>query len=81
MEILAPLSSDERTVLMIAAEGQYMIPIGRWEQPIKALAARGFLHKLDDVNYVITEAGRAASNESEADAWNDLVKVSRKYGN
>jgi hypothetical protein len=80
-EIIAPLSEDERAVLMIAAQGQYMIPIGRWEQSVKALTARGFLRKLDNVNYVITEAGRKASEDAETDAFNGLFKVSRRYGN
>ena len=37
------LSNDEMSVLMIAAQGQTMLPIGRWEEPTKSLAAKGFM--------------------------------------
>jgi hypothetical protein len=80
MTVIVPLSDDERVVLMIAAEGSFMIPIGRWRETILALASRGFLRKLDDVNYVITEAGRAASDAAEDDAIRDYLKIGRKWG-
>lgn len=80
-EIITPLSNDERSVLMIAAQGQYMIPLGRWAEPVLSLAKRGFLKKLDDVNYVITEAGRLASDTAEDDAIRDMLKAGQKaYG-
>lgn len=63
--ITLPLSEDERAVLMIASAGQSMIPIGRWERPVLSLAAKGYLRKLDDVNFEITDAGRAASLSAE----------------
>ena len=77
-EIIAPLNEEERAVLMIAAQGQYMIPIGRWEAPIKSLAARGYMTKLDDVNYVITAAGREASDSAETDALRDYINAGRR---
>jgi hypothetical protein len=80
MTAIAPLSDDERTVLMIAVQGQYMIPTGRWKEPILALTRRGFMRKLDEVNYVITEAGRAASDTAEDDAIRDYLKIGRKFG-
>jgi hypothetical protein len=64
-EVIAPLSVDERAVLMIAAEGVPMIPIGRWEASVKALARRGLMQMLDAVNYVITAAGQAALEAAE----------------
>lgn len=67
LEIIHPLSDDERTVLMIAAQGESMIPIGRWEGPIKRLTALGYMRRLDDVNYVITDAGRSAIDAAEAE--------------
>ena len=54
------MTDDEYTVLMIAAEGESMIPIGRWEEPIRTLTLAGLMRKLDQVNYVITQAGRCA---------------------
>ena len=63
------------TVLMIAASGASMIPIGRWEKPVKGLARRGVLRAEDAVNYVITDAGRAASESAERDADEDLRRA------
>lgn len=60
---MSNLSQDEFTVLLLAAEGESMIPIGRWEAPILALAERGLLHKNDQVNYAITLEGRKACAE------------------
>lgn len=51
------VTNDERAVLMIAAEGGWMTPIGRWEQPIRDLASRGLMQKHDAISYVITPAG------------------------
>jgi hypothetical protein len=79
-EAIVPLSDDERTVLMIAVEGSSMIAIGRWKEPILALTRRGFMRKVDEVNYVITEAGRAASEVAEDDAIRDYLKIGRKFG-
>ena len=80
-EIIVPLTDDERSVLMIAAEGEYMIPMGRWEVPIKSLAARGYMRMLDAVNYVITPAGRVASEAAENDAIRGMINAgNRAYG-
>ncbi len=59
------MTNDEMTVLMIAAEGESMIPIGRWEKPIHDLTDRGLLRKLDAVNYVITSKGTDALQAEE----------------
>lgn len=66
---MSEITDDEFSVLGIAKEGQSMIPIGRWEKPIKSLAEKGLLHANDSVNYVITDAGRQAwaSRDSEDD--------------
>jgi hypothetical protein len=80
MTVIVPLTDDERTVLLIAGEGQYMIPMGRWKEPVLSLARRGFLKKLDDVNYVITEAGLAASDTAEDDAIRDFLNAGRRFG-
>jgi FkbM family methyltransferase len=53
------MTDDEMTVLMIAAEGESMAPIGRWKEPLLALTERGLMSASDSVNYVITVKGRS----------------------
>lgn len=69
-EIVSQLTDDEYAVLMIADQGQHMLAIGRWEKPVKNLVACGYMRKVDDVNYLITDAGRQAmqSRDKEDDA-------------
>jgi hypothetical protein len=69
------LTQDELTVLMIAAEGESMMPIGRWEAPTKSLVAKGYLHVNDKFNNVITEAGRQAAEQADNANIRDMVKV------
>lgn len=57
---MSDLTQDEFTILLIAAEGESIIPIGRWKEPTLALAERGLMLKNDDFNYVITAKGREA---------------------
>jgi len=40
---MTDLSEDELTVLLIAARGEPMMPIGRWKAPAESLVARGLL--------------------------------------
>ena len=66
------LTDDEFTLLEIASHGESMIPIGRWERPLKALASKGLMFASDSANYVITESGRAALGGHKDDvdtAW------------
>jgi hypothetical protein len=60
------LSDDEYTVLLIAAEGESMAPIGRWQAPVEHLVQLGYLHALDRHNNVITTEGRKAIGRREA---------------
>jgi hypothetical protein len=69
------LTQDELTVLMIAAEGESMMPIGRWEAPTRALVAKGYLLANDKYNNVITEAGRQAAEQADNANIRDMVKV------
>lgn len=62
---MTDLTDDEFTILMIAAQGEYLAPIGRWQEPILSAASRGLLKKLNDVNYVITDAGKQAIKERD----------------
>ena len=66
------LTDDEFALLEIASHGESMIPIGRWERPLKALATKGLMFANDSVNYVITDGGRAALDGYKDDvdtAW------------
>jgi len=54
------LTNHEFAVLLLADDGDSLIPIGIWEKPIKTLATLGLLKKQDGANYVITPEGHAA---------------------
>jgi len=73
------LTDDEFTVLCIAAHGQHMLAIGRWEEPVRALTLRKLMRQVDQVNYVITPEGRKAADARDQDD-NQLLKqaLSRK---
>jgi hypothetical protein len=80
------LTNDEKTILMIAASGQAMIPIGRWEKPTKALVERGYMaprpHPGDPTghfNNFITDAGRLAIEQAEKDDFKDLIEVGAEF--
>jgi hypothetical protein len=68
------MTDDEMTVLLIAAQGESMIPIGRWEQPILALTERGLMQRNDASNYGITEKGKRAVKQEETERDAALVK-------
>lgn len=61
------LTEDEFTVLLLADNGESMIPIGRWKAPILSLTTKGFMRKNDEVNYSITDAGRQARATRDAE--------------
>lgn len=82
---MSNLSNDELTVLMIAAENQPMMPIGRWEAPCKSLVDKGLLSATPSFNdpsglhnLRITKAGRAAATEGEDDSIRDLITVNNR---
>ncbi len=62
---MSELSQDEVAVLLIAKQGQSMIPIGRWEKPTLDLAAKGLLRRADAVNYFITDKGLQAIQQRD----------------
>ena len=57
---MVDLTNQEFAVLLLADDGESLIPIGIWEKPIKTLATLGLLKKQDGANYVITAEGHAA---------------------
>lgn len=77
-----PLTPDEKTVLLIAAQGEPMIPIGRWAAPVAQLVAKGFMkprpHPGDPTghfNQHITPAGIQAVEEAEKEDDEDLKRL------
>ncbi len=72
------LTGDEAINMGIAVNGNSMLAIGHWEQPVKALAARGLMNKLDDANYVIAPAGREALEQADRNADRVLADVINK---
>ncbi len=75
---MSDLSQDELTVLMLAAKGESMIPIGRWEKPIKNLAAKGYLHAHDASNYVLTDLGRLQLDDGQDDEARQIIEITGK---
>jgi hypothetical protein len=72
---MTDLTQDEFTVLLLADAGESMIPIGRWKEPILALANRGLLQQNDEVNYAITLAGRQARAARDQEDESGLVAL------
>jgi hypothetical protein len=81
------LTPDETTVLLIAAKGEPMMPIGRWSEPTKSLVAKGLLkprkHEGDPTghfNNYITFAGQKVAadlDKQEDQALADVINLSR----
>src|SRR5882757_7715260 len=69
------MTDDELTVLMIAAQGESMIPIGRWEVPILSLTTQGLMRRNDGSNYSITEKGIAAVRREESERDGAFAKA------
>jgi len=69
---MSDLSQDELTVLLIAAKGEPMIPIGRWKVPTESLIARGYMQPRKSAgdptghfNNYITASGMAAVEKAD----------------
>jgi hypothetical protein len=77
---MSDLSDDEFSVLMIAAENQSMMPIGRWERPVESLVAKGYLQRHDKFNNTITPAGRSALQKRERDDVTALKTAAQAVG-
>jgi hypothetical protein len=87
---MSELTDDEYTVLAIAAQGEPMMPIGRWKAPALSLVEKGYLSGTPSpqdpqgmFNLRITPAGVKASEESETamDAlFGQLINKSTQIG-
>lgn len=82
---MTDLTQDELTVLLIAAQGESMMPIGRWEAPVENLVKRGYLARADKFNNYITPEGRAvaeaqdnANHKAVIEARNEVVGAQDK---
>ena len=75
---MTDLTQDELTVLMIAAEGESMMPIGRWEDPVNNLVARGYLKRNDKFNNYITTEGRKALNRDEIETTKARIETTNQ---
>ena len=77
------VTDDEFTVLMIAAKGEYMLPIGRWKPSIESLAQKGLMcmqHINGGPQYLITRAGRDAIHEREEDENRQIGSIINRSG-
>ena len=72
---MTELSQDEFTVLLLAAEGESLAPIGRWKAPILSLTGIGFMQRDDDVNFSITVEGRRACEQRNLDDDKELRRL------
>lgn len=72
---MTDLTEDERIILTIAAEGQSLMAIARWEKPIESLVAKGLMERGDKFNNFITDAGRAAIKETEDEPYRKMLEV------
>ena len=84
------LTSDEQTVLIIAAKGEPMMPIGHWRDSAKSLIAKGLLkphpHPGDPTGFFnlhITPQGQAAADDLERQddaALGEMIGLSNQVG-
>lgn len=72
------LTDHEYAVLMLAADGNSMIPIGIWEKPILNLTVLGLLKKFDSVNYGITDSGRKMLADRQHEEDDDFKQAFAK---
>jgi hypothetical protein len=82
---MSDLSDDELTVLMIADRGEALMPIGRWEAPVRSLLECGYLHAnptpgdaIGVHNSTITDAGRQALRRQEDEPYRQVIVTSAK---
>jgi len=78
------LNEDELVILSLAAEGESLMALGRWEKPVERLLALGYLRAADKFNYFITPTGKARWKAEEADEvqaiidWNNALVEKRQ---
>jgi hypothetical protein len=75
------LTDDEFTLLEIMSRGEAMMAIGRWEKPLKSLAAKGMADPQDGFNYIITSAGRTALGGHKQEVDSDWAHAFIKTNN
>ncbi len=80
------LSDDEFAVLLIAREGEPMIPIGRWKPAVERLVELGFLNPrpspqdpTGQFNCVITPKGREAAEKRDQNDQDDFANAVKRF--
>ena len=71
---MADLTQDELTMLLIAAKGEPMMPIGRWRESAETLVKKGLLQPRPHAgdltgffNLCITAAGKLQAEQEDSD--------------
>ena len=72
------ITNDEIVCLEIMRDGTNMLAIGRWKEPIEALAAKGYAHKLDVFNYIATREGKKAAEEFDQSQSDDVLRIHKQ---
>lgn len=75
---MTALSDDEFTVLLIAAEGESLMAIGRWRPAVESLIERGYLRSLDRFNNVITSEGHKAIGDRNKEDEGAIRQASKQ---
>ncbi len=80
------LSNDEFAVLLIAREGEPMIPIGRWKPAVERLVELGYLSPrpspqdpTGQFNCVITPKGREAAEKRDQNDQDDFANAVKRF--
>jgi hypothetical protein len=66
------VTDAEQTLLELMANGEDMLPIGAWKEPLLSLADRGYAEQVGN-GYRVTAAGRAALDAAEDDAMRGMI--------
>lgn len=77
-EISVPLTEDEYTLLLIAADGGSIAAIGKWEKPVEGLVRRGYMLAHDKFNHTITAAGKAVAEGEEDGRLRDVINANNR---
>jgi hypothetical protein len=82
---MTDLSQDELTILLIAAKGEPMMPVGPWKPSAESLVAKGYLKAHPSpqdpsgmFNLHITPAGRAAAEQEDTAYDRQLGEIINK---
>lgn len=72
---MAELTEDEVTCLTIMGDGENMLAIGRWKEPIEHLKELGLSRNIAPLNYVITTEGRTKLGECNKQTDDAFLRI------